>query len=213
MSAQYNCRNCGAKIQGEDTYCSKYGKKLSDVGKAIKLELSETVNLSDNKELSQALSSSFTIVSSDMITTGSLIQAIPKEKRKEIGINEKTLEEIKKIQDQLQALQKQPFIDLHGAVINAPVYVAGEDNNIVLSLNIEDSFNKLLLEIKNSDIDNKTKALAKSKAEELKAEITKQNPNVSKVRRLYSEVKSLAPFAVAVVQLGIIVGKILLGGI
>ena len=63
--AEYFCNNCGEKVGPTDLYCSNCGKKLSEIGRAIKLELKETISLSEPKEVAKAV----TFESSDNYTT------------------------------------------------------------------------------------------------------------------------------------------------
>src|ERR1035437_7789748 len=175
MPSTVTCRNCNSSVKPEDVYCSHCGKKLSDVGRAFKVELFDRISLTDKKRLSQEISSSIVTVASDASTTGSLIKAIPSEEREAIGINEDFIRNFSELQQRVQNLQKQPFlVDLHETTINGPLYLAQGDN-IALSFNIDDSFNKLIQEIEKSDVTPEIKVTAKSKAVELKAEITKEN--------------------------------------
>ena len=213
MTLRYSCRNCGADVRANDKFCGSCGKDLSQVGRAIKLEIRETLSLLEPKAVSQALSGTLSVVASNMTTTGSLLDAIPEEKRGAVGIDEKFVAEFKELQEKVQSLQvKQPSVDFRGSVINAPIYVAQGNDNIVFSLNIDDSFNKWEQEIDKSDIDTKLKALAKSKAGELRAEIIKLEPSISTVKKIYAELKTLVPLAVSIAQLGAIIGKFLVGG-
>jgi Zn finger protein HypA/HybF involved in hydrogenase expression len=45
---KYYCRNCEAEIKPTDTVCPKCGKKLSEVGRNIVVNLTETIGVSDS---------------------------------------------------------------------------------------------------------------------------------------------------------------------
>jgi hypothetical protein len=211
LPAQYNCNNCGKEVKSTDSYCPTCGKKLSEVGRAIKLEIMETLSLSQPKEVSNALSSSFTVFSSGLQTTGSLINAIPPERRANYGISEGFVKDFNNLQTEVQKLRKQtPIIDLRGSTINAPLYIAQGDN-IVLNVNMEDSFKRLTQEIEELNSAPSLKEAAKIKAGELKAEINKKKPDPSKASRIYNELKETIPAGAAIIEIGVFLAKIFFG--
>jgi hypothetical protein len=212
--SKYFCRNCDTQIKSTDTICPKCGRNLSEVGRAIKVELVETISLSDNAGLSNRISGSMTSISGDIVTTSSFINAIPKEKREEIGISDKLMGEIETVKNMVQTLTentaKSSSVKIEGFVTTAPVNFFLQGNNIVEITNIDESFNGIYQEIDKMNIDSKIKKQAKSKAQELKEEAQKEKPDIDKIRKIWSELKTLAPFLVSSVQLLSIVSKLLL---
>lgn len=210
--SQYYCKNCNASIKSTDVYCNSCGKKLSDVGRAIKVEFVETISLSDNAGLSNRISGSMTSISGDIVATSSFINAIPEKKLEEIGIDEKFVVDFKKLEKMFQyVVKKQPFVEIEGSVINAPITVSKEGNNIVITTDIGESFNRLYQEIDKMD-NPEIKTQAKSKAQELQEETMKEKPDLPKVRKLLSDLKTYAPLALSIAQLAVIIGKLLVGG-
>ncbi len=210
MSVHYGCGNCSAKVQATDAFCRKCGRNLIEVGRAMKLELVETISLSDNVGLSKTISTSLANVSGDISVASGLVNAIPMEKRNEIGFDEEVLVAIEEIGAML-ARQQQLWTNVAGSPINVPITVSKEGNNIVVTTCIDEGFKRFYQEVDKMDLEDQTKRMARLVAEELKQEIEKEKPDVGKVRRMYYEVKSLVPFSLAVIQLGSMIGKYLVG--
>jgi hypothetical protein len=211
----YYCQNCGAQIKSTDVICPKCGKNLSEVGRRIQLTVVEAINLSDNRGLANRITGSMRNVSGDIALTSSFIGAIPKEKREEIGISDKLIGEIEGLKHMVQTLtektEKSPFVKIEGSVITAPVTISQQGDSIVVTTNIEESFNRIYQEIETMNIDEGIKIQAIAKTKELKEEIQKENPDVSRIRKVWSELKTLVPFLVSSAQLINIVSKVLLG--
>jgi uncharacterized Zn finger protein (UPF0148 family) len=47
---EYYCNSCGTQIEQTDMVCPKCGKNLSEVGKRMKVTITETIGLSDSVE-------------------------------------------------------------------------------------------------------------------------------------------------------------------
>ena len=212
--AHYLCKNCNAEIQTQNIYCPQCGKNISDVGKIIKVEIIETIGLSDNSSLSNTVSGSFSNISGSISVADSIIKAIPEEKLKEIGLDEKSVVEgfasLNETMTKLEAILKaSPHIKFDNCTFNAPVNTTQEGDNIVITTDITESFNRVYHEIEKLS-DTKVRAEAKAKVQELQEEISKEEPNVSKVRKALKELKAIAPIA-TIAQLGITIGKLLVG--
>lgn len=209
---KYYCRNCGAKVKSTDTECPKCGINLKEVGRRIELALVETIKLSDNVGLANRITGSLVNVSGGVTFTSSLVNAIPKEKREEIGIREELLSTLKNIDQTLKEKMSQtPFVKIEKSVITAPINISQQGDNIVITTNIEDSFNRIYQEIEKMNVDLSTKVQAKSKIKELKEEIEKEKPDISKIRKIWAELKSLVPLLASSAQLLTIISKFLLG--
>ncbi len=209
---KYYCHQCNSEVKPEDKFCPKCGADLSKVGRAIKLEVYETLNLSDNNQLSTKVSGSIANISGDIVTSSSIIEAIPEEKREELGINAVFMQQFEVLQKAIQSLQNQPVIKIEGSTINAPIIVSRDGNIVTLSTNVDERFDSLDKEIDKMTIDSGTKTLAKELAKELKEEIQKENPDMPKVRKNWAKLNNIAPIAVAAAQIGAMILKVLLGG-
>jgi len=182
------------------------------VGRRIELALVETIKLSDNVGLANRITGSLVNVSGGVTFTSSLVNAIPKEKREEIGIREELLSTLKNIDQTLKEKMSQtPFVKIEKSVITAPINISQQGDNIVITTNIEDSFNRIYQEIEKMNVDLSTKVQAKSKIKELKEEIEKEKPDISKIRKIWAELKSLVPLLASSAQLLTIISKFLLG--
>jgi hypothetical protein len=208
---KYYCHQCNSEVDPEDKFCPKCGADLSKVGRAIKLEVYETLNLSDNNQLSTKVSGSIATLSGDIVTSSSIIEAIPKEKREEIGINPIFMQQLERLKLDIQDLQNQPIVKIDSSTINAPIIISRDGNVITLSTDVNERFDSLDKEIDKMQVDSSIKAVAKELSKELREEIQKENPDIPKVRKNWAKLNTLAPLAVAVVQIGAVIVKVLLG--
>jgi DNA-directed RNA polymerase subunit RPC12/RpoP len=213
--SNYYCSNCGSQISSTDAFCPKCGYNVAKYGRNIKQTIVEAIRLSDNAGLADRITGSMQNASGSISLASEFIVAMPKEKRKEIGINDKVLGEVEAVKKMIQALTEKTeniaSVKIVGSQIMAPVNISLQGDNIVITTNIEDSFNKIFQEIEKMNIDSDTKKQAIIKTKELKEEIQKETPDISKIRKIWSELKTLVPFLVSSAQLLNIVSKVLFG--
>lgn len=178
--------------------------------------LVEIIKLSDSEDLAKRISGSFANLSGSVSVASGLANTIPREKLEELGITESILKYLKNIENNTKSLTEQltnigqPNVIIWGN-ITAPIQVSQQGNNILISTDIEKSFNQINQEIDRTNIDSSTKIRIKSEIDELKKEIGKEKPDKSKILKIWDEVKTLAPFLVSLKQLYLIISKLLLG--
>ena len=201
--SKYYCGKCGAEIKPTDKICPKCGESLSKVGRRIEATFTETIPVSDNKGLANTITGSLVDVSNSTSFASSFIDAIPKEKREEMGITQDFLSTLKSIDRNVKRLAEQtpPYVLINeGSII---WQTSQQGNNIVVSSSIEETFNKISQEVKKADVDSGTKARAESIINELKEEIRKEKRDKSKIFKMWEEFKTLVPL-VAPLLVGII---------
>jgi DNA-directed RNA polymerase subunit RPC12/RpoP len=212
VESKYYCKNCGTQIKSRDTICPKCGKNLSEVGRRIEKTITETIGLSDNVSLAKRITGSLVNVSGDIAATSSLMNAIPKEKQEEIGINEEFLKTLKNIEQNtkhLAEIYRPPYVTINADNIIGPIQVSQEGNNIVVTTNIDESFNGIYQEIEKMNVDSSIKVQAKLITNELKEEIVKEKPDKGKILKMWDEFKILVPLVAPIVAP--IISKVLLG--
>lgn len=212
--ANYYCNKCNAEIKSTDTYCHNCGSKLSEVGRAIKLEIIETIGLNDKPRLSNAISSSFVNISGSIATASSIIKAIPEENLKEIGFEQPIIDGFNSLEKQMieiqETLKKQSsYVKFDNCIFNASVNTTKEGNNIIITTDIDESFNRVYEEIERLS-DAEVKKAGKAKTKELQEEVKKEQPNVQSIRDKLKDLRTLASLA-TLSQLAITIGKLIIG--
>jgi DNA-directed RNA polymerase subunit RPC12/RpoP len=208
--AKYYCGKCGTEIKPTDTICPKCGANLSKVGRRIEATLTETIGLSDNKDLATKITGSLVDASNSTSFASSFISAIPKEKREEIGINEEFLKNLKDFNENIMRMAegyKPPNVTINYGTIIWQTSTQGD--NVVVSTNIGETFNKIIEEVEKTDIDSKTKNRAKSIINEVKKEIAKEKRDKSKILKMYDKFKTLVPLVAPLLEA--ILKKVLFG--
>jgi hypothetical protein len=211
--SKYYCGKCGAEIKPTDTICPKCGANISKIGRRIEATFTETIGVSDKKGLANAITGSLVDVSNATSFASSFIDAIPKEKREEMGITQEYLSTLKSIDQNMKQLGEKlgektpPFVMINrGAMI---WQTTQKGDNIVASSNIGETFSKISQEVKKLDVDSRIKARAESIINKVKEEVGKEKPDKSKILKMYDEFKTLVPLVAPL--LATILKKVLFG--
>jgi RNA polymerase subunit RPABC4/transcription elongation factor Spt4 len=207
--SKYFCGKCGAEVKPTDTICPNCGRNLSEVGRNITVEITETIGLSDKMGLANTITGSLVDVSNATTFASSFIDAIPEEKRKELGITQDVLSILMSInKDVKQLAEKTPrYVMINQGTIIWQTSQQGD--NIVASSNIEETFNRISQEVKRTDVDAKIKSRAESIINEVKKEIGKEKPDKGKILKMWDEFKTLVPLVAPL--LAAILKKVLFG--
>jgi len=213
--SSYYCNNCGARIKPTDIVCPKCGENLSNVGRRIEKTITETIRLSDNVSLGKVFTGSFANISGFASTASELVKVIPQENLKEIGVNEQFVKSLKNIEQNTKIMAdalssfNPLYVAINASNIVAPIQVSQQGNNIVVTTNVEESFNKISVEIEKMNIEPRIKEQAKLMTNQLKEETLKENPDKSKILKIWNEFKTLVPIVAPL--LAPIISKVLLG--
>ena len=214
MTSRYYCNKCGAEVSPNDINCKSCGADLKKVGRAIKVEIVETIRLADKPRLSNEMAKSFSNISGSINTAEAFIKAVPEENLKMMGLDGKELKELlqalnEKVQKFEETAEKQSTVRFDNCTFNAPVNTTKEGNNIVIYSDINESFNRVYQEIETLK-DPQVKAKAKEKTKEIQEEVSKEEPNASKVKKALNELRTIAALA-TISQLAITIGKLFFG--
>jgi len=217
--SQETCPSCGKGILVKTIVSEGKIQKIFSCGhKKVEVSVFDTINVSDNVNLAKRFSSSFNNLSGSVSIASGLVKNLPREKLDELGINDTALNYLRNIEQNTKFLvenlprSRPPNFIIWAPNATAPIQVSQQGDNIIITTDIENTFNNIHQEIDLSTrIDRSTKTQIKSKINELKMEIGKQQPDKSKIIKIWDEVKALAPFLVSLAQLTQIISKILLG--